>query len=171
MPFTPFHLGPGLLIGLVLLKFIDFPTFIISSIIIDVEPLSVIIFNLDYPLHGFFHSFLGGTILALPLAIIMKQFRKYISPIMSFFKLEQEITFKKILAASLAGIYIHILFDSPIYTDIQPLYPLFINPFFRNTSLPGLLETMICAWCFIGALIFYVSRLIYYKIKERHIDI
>ncbi|GAI64866.1 unnamed protein product, partial [marine sediment metagenome] len=131
----------------------------------------VIIFNLDYPLHGFFHSYLGGAILALPLAIIMKQFRKYLSPLMSFFKLEQEITLKKILVASFAGIYIHILFDSPIYTDIQPLYPLVFNPFFRNTSAPGLMETMICIWCFIGALIFYISRLTYYKIKERPIDI
>lgn len=64
MPFTPFHFGPGLLIGLVF-SFIDFPTFLIASLIVDIEPFLVLFFNFNYSLHGFFHSFLGGTIIAL----------------------------------------------------------------------------------------------------------
>ncbi|MFW9990322.1 MAG: hypothetical protein ACFFC3_16900, partial [Candidatus Odinarchaeota archaeon] len=63
MPFTPYHLGPGLFIGLLFLSFIDFPTFLIASVIVDIEPFFVLYFNLDYPYHGFFHSFLGGTII------------------------------------------------------------------------------------------------------------
>ncbi|MCK4239253.1 MAG: hydrolase, partial [Candidatus Lokiarchaeota archaeon] len=76
MPLTPFHLGPGLLIGLILLNFIDFPTFLIASVIVDVEPFIVILFDLDYPLHGFCHSFLGGTIIAFLLAAVMSKIRK-----------------------------------------------------------------------------------------------
>ena len=149
MLFTPYHFGPGLLIGLVFLSFIDFPTFLIASIIVDIEPFLVLVFNLDYPLHGFFHSFLGGTMTALILTVILNQFRKYFTPLLSYFKIKQEISFKKILLASLLGIYIHILLDSSIYTDIRPFFPIDFNPFFRNTSLPGLLEMLICLWCFI----------------------
>ena len=166
MPFTPFHFGPGLLIGLLFLSFIDFPAFLIASVIVDIEPFSVLVFNLDYPLHGFFHSFLGGTIIALILTVIMTKVRKFFTPIMSFFKIEQEISFKKILLASLLGIYIHILLDSPIYTDIRPFFPLDFNPFYRTTSLPGLLETMMCVWCFIAGLIVYIIRLMIFVKKH-----
>jgi len=167
MPFTPYHLGPGLMIGLLFLNFIDFPTFLIASIIVDIEPFIILFFNLDYPLHGFFHSFLGGTIVALLLTVVMSKIRRYFSPLMSFFKLEQDVSFKKILVASLSGIYIHILLDSPIYTDIQPFFPLAFNPFYRSTSMPGLLETMICVLCFMGALIIYIIRLFQYKVKNQ----
>jgi hypothetical protein len=65
MPFTPYHLGPALFLGLLFLRFIDFPTFLIASVIMDVEPFLVLFFNLNYPLHGFFHSLLGGTLVAI----------------------------------------------------------------------------------------------------------
>ena len=111
MPFTPYHLGPGLLFGLVFLSFIDFPTFLVASCIVDVEPFLVLLFNLNYPLHGFFHSLLGGTLVAIPFALVMYKIRDKFSSVMSFFKLEQKISFKRILIASLSGVYIHILLD------------------------------------------------------------
>jgi hypothetical protein len=89
MPFTPFHLGPALLLGLLLLRFIDFPTFLIANVIVDVEPLLVLVFGLDYPLHGFFHSFLGGAIVALVLTLVINRIRETVSPLLAFFRLEQ----------------------------------------------------------------------------------
>jgi len=100
----------------------------------------------------------------------MSKIRRYITSLMSFFKLKQDISFKRILVASLMGIYIHILLDSPIYTDIQPFFPLDINPFYRITSFPGLLETMICVWCFMGALIIYIIRIFQYKCIIQKLD-
>lgn len=58
VPLTPFRLGLGLFLGLLLINYIDFPTFLVASIIVDVEPIMVLIFDLDYPLHDFFRSFL-----------------------------------------------------------------------------------------------------------------
>ena len=37
MPFTSYHLGPGLMIGLLFINIIDFPTFLIASIIVDIK--------------------------------------------------------------------------------------------------------------------------------------
>ena len=146
MPFTPFHFGPGLLISLTFLSFIDIPTFLIASVIIDVEPFLVLVFHLDYPLHGFFHSFLGGFIVAALLAMVMSKIRKYFTPLITFFKIEQSISFKKILFSSICAIFIHILLDSPIYLDIRPFFPFAFNPFYRSTVMPGLIEYLICAW-------------------------
>ena len=168
MPFTPYHLGPGLLFGLVFLSFIDFPTFLVASCIVDVEPFLVLLFNLNYPLHGFFHSLLGGTLVAVPLALVMYKIRDKFSPVMSFFKLEQKISFKRILIASLSGVYIHILLDSRAYTDIQPFYPLTYNPFLATGVLAGLDSYLFCVWSFFGALIVYVIRfaLVYRKTRK-----
>ncbi len=167
MPLTPYHFGPGLFIGLLFLSFIDFPTFLIANVIVDIEPIFILFFRLNLPMHGFFHSFLGGTIIALILTVIMTKIRKYFTPIMSFFKIEQKISFTRILFASLLGVYIHILFDSPIYTDIRPFFPFDFNPFYRSTSMPGSLEAKICVWCFLSGGAVYIIRLIIFLVKNR----
>ncbi|MCJ7648802.1 MAG: hypothetical protein MUP85_09340, partial [Candidatus Lokiarchaeota archaeon] len=86
IPYTHYHFGPSGLIGLLLLKWVDFPTFLIASVIIDIEGISVLVFKLSYPLHGYFHSFLGAFLAALLLILVMKFLRKYFSPIMAVFK-------------------------------------------------------------------------------------
>ena len=159
MPFTPYHFGPALFFGLVFFSFIDFPTFLVASVIVDIEPFLVLAFNLDYPLHGFFHSFLGGTLVAILLALLMLKIRDKLTPMLSFFKTEQNFSFKTILVASLSGIYIHILLDSRVYTDIQPFYPTTFNPLLTTGILAGLDSYIICIWSFFGAIIIYSIRL------------
>jgi len=170
MPFTPFHFGPGFLISLTFLSFIDIPTFLIASVIIDVEPFLVLVFHLNYPLHGFFHSFLGGFIVAALLAMVMSKIRRYFTPLITFFKIEQSISFKKILFSSTCAIFIHILLDYPIYLDIQPFFPFEFNPFYRSTVMPGLIIYLLCAWCFVGAIFVYAIRLLQHKTKTRKLS-
>jgi hypothetical protein len=160
MPLTPFHLGPGLLFGLMFLSFLDFPTFLVANVIVDIEPFLILIFQLPYPLHGFFHSFLGGTLVAIPLSFAMHKIRNKITPLLSFFKIEQQVSFKKILAAALSGIYLHILFDSVSYLDIQPFFPSAYNPFLSTGLLAGLAPLTFCMWSFLGALIVYGIKLL-----------
>lgn len=158
MPLTPFHFGPGLLIGLLFLSFLDFPTFLIASVIIDVEPILVLTFGMDYPLHGFFHSFLGGTFVAFLLTAVMSRVRESLSPLLSFFRLERQSTFRTILLASLSGIYVHILLDSRMHPDIRPFYPLDFNPFLSSSALSALQVHLLCFWCFVGAAVIYIVR-------------
>ncbi|MBY8979652.1 MAG: hypothetical protein KGD72_04630 [Candidatus Lokiarchaeota archaeon] len=171
MPFTPFHFGPGFLISLTFLSFIDIPTFLIASVIIDLEPFLVLVFHLNCPLHGFFHSFLGGFLVAALFAVIMSKIRKNFTRLIIFFKIEQSFSFKKILFSSICAIFLHILLDSPIYLDIRPFFPFEFNPFYRNTVMPGLISYLICVWCFIGAILVYLFRLFQHKIKIRKLSI
>ena len=67
MPLTPFHLGPALFLGLIFFRFVNLPSFLAANVVVDLEPFFVLLFGLDYPLHGFFHSFLGGSLAALAL--------------------------------------------------------------------------------------------------------
>ncbi|MCK4491554.1 MAG: hypothetical protein KAU03_02950, partial [Candidatus Altiarchaeales archaeon] len=142
MPFTPFHLGPALLIGLIMLPILDLPTFLVASVIVDIEPVAVLFLKLDAPLHGVVHTFLAGTLLAFILALIMFFLREKIKTVMRIVKLEQSPSFNKILLTSLAGVYVHILLDSFIYTDIKPFYLLTLNPLYGLMS-----PTNVCLFC------------------------
>jgi len=161
MPFTPFHLGPALLFGLLFLGYVDFPPFLVASVIVDIEPFVVLTLNLDYPLHGFLHSFLGGTILAFLLAAAMSKVRSALSLLMSFFKLEQKLSFKSVLSAALFGVYLHILLDSPLYPDIRPFYPFDFNPFLSNSMFIGFEVYTLCTLSFIGGAVIYAIRLVF----------
>ena len=165
MPFTPFHLGPSSWIGLLLLKIFDFPTLLIASVIIDIEPLFILALSLNHPLHGFFHSFIGGSILAILTAVGMYFLKNNIRKIMGIFKLEQDLSFKKILWTSFFGVYFHILLDSFIYTDIKPFYPFESNPLYGTFSSHQIY--LFCSLSFlIGALIYLVRLLIAKRAKD-----
>lgn len=120
MPLTPFHLGPATFFGLILNRFLNLTTFVLGNVILDIEPFLVLVFNLNYPLHGFFHSFLGASFIALVLALLMIVFQKRIEDFTKFLKLKQNFSKRAIWLASFLGVYFHILFDAPLYTDIRP---------------------------------------------------
>jgi membrane-bound metal-dependent hydrolase YbcI (DUF457 family) len=159
VPFTPFHLGPALVIGIILIYYIDFPTLLVASVILDIEPFLVLLLDLNYPLHGFFHSFLGGTIIILLLSFFMFKIRPILNPITDFFKIEQKSSFLNILTASIIGIYSHILLDAPLYSDMQPFFPLNFNPFLNASGVPEITIYLFCAYCFIAAIMLYFIRL------------
>lgn len=158
MPYTPFHLGPALFVGLMLFSVLDLPTFIIANVIVDLEPFLVIFFQLDYPLHGYFHSYLGGTVVAVILAIAMFFIKDYVQIAMNVFKLYQKSSFKQILFTSLLGIYLHISLDSPLYLDIKPFWPLDSNPLYAVIS--GFEIYSFCLVSFLIAFILYAYKLI-----------
>jgi membrane-bound metal-dependent hydrolase YbcI (DUF457 family) len=159
MPSTPFHLGPALFLGLLLFGFLDFPTFLIASVVVDVEPFTVVFMRLDYPLHGFFHSCVGGTIPAVVLASAMFRLRSIAGRVMRVFRLEQRSSRKRILATSLLGVYLHILLDTPLYTDIRPFYPLDLNPLLSNNMSTSIVVYMLCVFSFFGAVVLCLVRL------------
>ncbi|MCP8321287.1 MAG: DUF4184 family protein, partial [archaeon] len=124
MPFTPFHWGPALLIGMLLFSIFDLPALFISSVIPDLEGLLILTFHLSLPLHGFFHTYLGASILGVVTAIIVYYLYRLLRKIMALFMLDQKSSFKRILYTSLFGVYSHIFLDSFLYGEMNPFYPL-----------------------------------------------
>ena len=155
MPITPFHFGPALFFGLLLLQYIHFPTFIIANVIVDLEPFLVLFFDLDYPLHGFFHSFAGGSIIAIILALWMGKIDRYFQNLYRVFKIPWDFSSKGIWLASFSGIYLHILLDSTLYSEIKPFFPSDINPFFNNGILFGTDVYLLCVLLFISGFLLY----------------
>ena len=166
MPFTPFHLGPALFFGMIFFRYLHFPTFLLANVIIDIEPFLVMFLNLDYPLHGFLHTFIGGTIIAFPFALIMNKIKGKINPLLKLFKVEQKSSFKSVLVAALSGIYIHILLDSRMHLDIRPFFPFDLNPFLSRDMFVGFEIYTLCIWMFIGGVILYFMKLLLFKRKK-----
>ncbi len=154
MPFTPFHFGAHACVALPLQKQINLPAFILANVIIDVEPLLVMLFNLNYPLHGYAHtlagSFLAGSLWGGAAYLL----RKPIGKAMQFFRLSYVPSLRLSVLSGALGGCLHVLFDSPIYTDIMPLYPLEVNPLYGFISIPGMY--LLCTLLFIPAFALYV---------------
>lgn len=71
MPFTPFHFGPSLGFGLPLKKYVHVPTFAVANVILDVEPFLALVLGLNYPLHGYVHTFLIAFFIGIFLGYTM----------------------------------------------------------------------------------------------------
>jgi len=165
MPITPFHWGPSSWIGLLLFRILDFSTFLVASVIVDIEPFYLLLFNLGYPYHRFFHTFLGGSIAAVLTAIVLYLLRNQIKKIMAILRLVQESSFKKILWTSFAGVYLHIFLDSFINIDMKPFYPLEINPFLGVFSAPQIYT--FCGISFFAGILLYLVRLATVKREKK----
>jgi len=158
MPLTPYHVGPALLIGLILYPYLDIPTFVIASIIVDVEPLTVLLFNVPGPFHGPLHSLTLGTFVAIFLAALMHGLRRFTKPIYVARRLPQDPGFLDILRTSLSGVWFHVLLDSFFYPDLRPFYPVEWNPILG--ILPQTTIIQFCIASFPAALGIYLVRIV-----------
>ena len=140
MPFTPLHLGPALAIGLPLRKYIHAPTFILASVLVDVEPLLVLVLGLDYPLHGYLHTFIGALALGIVLGYSMYLLDGVLNPLWRKLLLvtTPRLSSKAFITAGASGTLLHVFMDSPLYSDIKPLYPAITNPLYNPALTPAI---------------------------------
>jgi membrane-bound metal-dependent hydrolase YbcI (DUF457 family) len=168
MPFTPLHLGPALAVGLPLKKYIHLPTFIVANVILDIEPLIVLMFGLDYPLHGYLHTFLSAITVGLLLGFTMFKIERPLKGLYLKIQLEtgKTLPLTSFLIAGVFGAALHVIFDALLYPEMHPLFPLATNPFlgFHVSSLSVFL---LCFWLGILALLYYASSLAYLWFKKR----
>ena len=171
MPFTPFHFGPALGLGLPLRKYIHAPTFLLASVIVDVEPFLVLFLGLGYPLHGYLHTFLLAISIGLVLGYIMFLLEISLQPLYRIFLLEtaNSLSWKSFVVAGGLGTGLHVLLDSPLYANITPFYPITANPF-HNPSLTLEIYSL-CVWMGAFGIIYYLGLVvlsIYRKQSKRN---
>ena len=168
MPFTPFHLGPGLLFSIPFKKYLHAPTFIIANLVLDIEPLIVLISGAQYPLHGFFHTFIMATAVGTAFGFLMLIAEKSMGPLFLRLQLEPETKpgRAQFVMAGIAGTWLHILFDSPLYSDIQPFFPLNLNPFYGIASSTVIYT--LSMWLGIAGIIVFLSSFVISMIKSKN---
>src|ERR1035437_9399431 len=80
MPFTPIHMGVGMAAKAVAQKHFSIVVFGLTQIAFDLEVLWRLARH-DYPLHTFWHTYLGATIIAVVLTVIGKPISQWIKSI------------------------------------------------------------------------------------------
>src|SRR3972149_5742295 len=146
MPFTPFHLGPALFFAIPLRKYIHAPTFIMANVLLDVEPLLVLVLGLNYPLHGYLHTFAAAVVVGVVLGFVMFVLERSMHPLFKTLLLEPETKLNKsqFIVAGVFGTMLHVVFDAPLYWDIKPFYPLNVNPLYGSASSVEI--HLLCVW-------------------------
>jgi membrane-bound metal-dependent hydrolase YbcI (DUF457 family) len=166
MPFTPFHLGPALGLGLPFRKYLHAPTFILANVIVDVEPLLVLTLRLGYTLHGYIHTFILALFVGAALGYAMFLLERFLHSLYRFLLLEtgNPLNLKSFISAGVLGAWLHVLLDSPLYSDIRPFYPLMANPLY-NPAL-SLEIYSLCVWLGLLGIIYYVALLAFTAYKK-----
>jgi membrane-bound metal-dependent hydrolase YbcI (DUF457 family) len=124
MPFTPFHFGQGAALYAMAPRQLSFLAFCAANVLIDVEPLYYMLTD-QYPWHRFFHTYVGATLMlaaTVGLFILARWLTGWVS-VPNWFTW-QELTVRQVTIGAAAGSYSHIVLDSIMHPDIQPLFPI-----------------------------------------------
>ncbi len=132
-----------------------------ANILVDVEPFLVLLLRVDYPLHGYLHTFIAAPILGLALGYAMFLLERISRSLYKTLLLESNATpkLKSFILAGILGTMLHVLLDSPLYDDIRPFYPLLSNPLYHLASLSEVYG--FCTWVGVLGIAFYLGLLIF----------
>ena len=139
MPFTPFHMGPGILVKALMQSSFSLMVFGWTQIVMDIQPLIVLISGEGH-LHGFSHTYIGATLLAIVAALS----GKYLSQIgLWLLKIRPSISvgipWWVVFLSAFIGSFSHVLLDSIMHSDVQPFFPITLNnAFLGMVSIPVL---------------------------------
>jgi membrane-bound metal-dependent hydrolase YbcI (DUF457 family) len=133
MPFTPLHMGPGLAVKAVLNKKFSLMVFGWSQIVIDLQPLFVLLTG-HGELHGFSHTLLGATLIGL----LCRATGKHLGELGLHILREPRrlpINWGVSFVSAFIGTYSHIFIDSLMHVDVLPLLPIS-----RGSPLHGIIS-------------------------------
>jgi hypothetical protein len=162
MPATPYHFLPHSAVALAFNRFVDWPTFLLANVFIDIQPLLVLLCVMDGPLHGLTHTYLIGCVIGAIAGICSYPFLPIYNRIFNALRFPYETNLKKLVLSGIFGAWLHILTDSPIYNDIKPFYPLTANPLYGLLNYQQM--SQICL------LFLAVAALLYYRIANKQIE-
>ena len=144
MPVTPFHGGIGLAAKGAAPRRFSFLLFCCTQVAIDLESAYHIIRG-DWPIHRFFHTFLGAMLVCL---IAVFTCRPVISAVQR--RLAQrpdmrrrieptQISWRVAVATAIVGCLGHVVPDAIMHSDVEPFAPLSaVNPFYEIVSVGAL---------------------------------
>jgi len=157
MPFTPFHMGPGILMKALLRGGFSLMVFGWTQIVMDIQPLLVLITGEGH-LHGFSHTYVGASLLAVLAALSGKYLSELGLIILISVSPRIKIAWKVAFISAFIGTFSHVLMDSIMHGDVEPFFPASLaNPFLGLISVSALHK--VCLYTgLVGAGIFFLGN-------------
>jgi membrane-bound metal-dependent hydrolase YbcI (DUF457 family) len=172
MPITPFHLGPGAALKSFAPKHVSFTIFLFTQILIDLESIYFFMKN-DWPVHRFFHSYLGATVVVVigivigrPICqwLLKKWNAKLSKKQKEWLYVEPIISMKSAIIGLVLGAYSHIFLDSIMHSDIKPF-----SPFTDRNGMHGIITIdQLDLFCVLSGIVGVLILAGYRVIKKRH---
>ena len=156
MPFTPIHMGPGILIKSLLQGSFSLMVFGWTQIVMDIQPLIVMISGEGH-LHGFTHTYIGATLIAILAALSGKYLSELGLKIIGISNKVNPvvITWTVVFLSAFLGSFSHVLLDSIMHADVEPFFPfMFDNQFLTLITVPVLHKVCLYSGLF-GTAIYY----------------
>jgi membrane-bound metal-dependent hydrolase YbcI (DUF457 family) len=123
VPITPFHFGPGAALHAVAPGHVSFLAFCGANVLIDIESLYNLV-NQRHPVHAFFHTYVGATLVIVGVGILFVAARWFANRIWLPNLLGwRGLSLRQVVVGAALGAYSHIVLDSVMHSDIQPLAP------------------------------------------------
>jgi len=164
MPFTPFHMGAGILIKSILQSSFSLMIFGWSQIVMDIQPLIALITE-EGKLHGFSHTYIGAILLALFSAVSGKHLSEFILKLLRIKKENNPIiiSWRVVFISASIGTFSHVILDSIMHSDMEPFYPIsLLNPLLHTISVSQLHKILLYSGL-VGAAVYYLVQYIIYK--------
>ena len=137
MPFTPFHMGPGLLLKALLQGSFSLIVFGWAQIIMDIQPLFVLLTGEGH-LHGFSHTYIGATLIGIGSALTGKYAAEFDLRFIGQTGY-LPISWPVAISSAFVGSFSHVLLDSVMHADVEPFAPFIANnPFLGLLSIEAL---------------------------------
>jgi len=159
MPFTPLHMGPGIAIKALLQGSFSLMIFGWAQIIMDIQPLIVMLTGEGH-LHGFSHTYLGASLLAVVTALSGKRLSEYGLVVIGISQQSSpiKITWRIAVISAFIGTCTHVMLDSIMHSDVQAFYP-----FWLTNDLHGVISIealhKLCLYSgFAGAAVYYAVQ-------------
>ena len=154
MPFTPIHMGPGLLIKSMLQGGFSLMVFGWAQIVMDIQPLVVLLRGHGH-VHGFTHTLAGATLLGVAAAVTGKYLAQWGLALIGARAL-LPLRWPVAVASAFIGTYSHVALDAVMHADLLPFMPISAaNPLLGSLSLLTLHQVCMVAGV-IGSILYFV---------------
>lgn len=166
MPFTPFHLGVGVLAKAVAGKRFSFAVFAGAQVLMDIEPGVKMLADIGGPLHGPSHTIAGALLLAIAVTFLAEAWKHY-GPA-EYVRRLGDLRFDTIVVSAVFGTLSHIALDAMMHVDmgLNRRMVEILGP----ADSAGTLPEMICLYSLLLAVpAFLVRRKIDQLIREKSI--
>jgi hypothetical protein len=124
MPFTPFHLGPGIAFKAIGGRHFSFMVFGGSQVLMDIEPLIGILTHKPI-LHGPTHTLLGALVIGTLAGTIGKPISAAVLRWLSI--PHYSLTWTASFVGAYAGTFSHVLLDAIMHSDMSPWWPIAVG--------------------------------------------
>ena len=160
MPFTPFHMGPGMAFKAALPEKFSLMVFGWSQIVMDIQPLIAIVTGEEI-WHGVTHTILGGTVLGALSAVTGKYLAEWGVRLISLGRKRIKIGWWSAFLTGLIGGLSHVLIDSFLHHDMQPFWPFWPgNPMLAFGVPWGQVEMFCLISGALGAVVYLIVKIL-----------